>query len=133
MVEPVTPCEVLSRFIMQTNWYRLSDNCVKYAAFMPNPKNGETSVFRISGISERDIWKIGDREVGVLRNKPVLGRADIVPSFVFTKSLKVVPSEPPVRHANIVGWPEEKSEQTLIALQLAAEAIFHKKQVSDRT
>jgi hypothetical protein len=100
---------------------------------MPNPKNGETSVFRISGISERDIWKIGDREVGVLRNKPVLGRADIGASFVFMKGLKVVPSEPPVRHANIVGWPEEKSEQTLIALQLAAEAIFHKKPIIDPT
>jgi hypothetical protein len=133
MVEPLAPSEILSRFVIQTNWYKPSDNCVRYAAFMPNPKNGETSVFRISGISERDIWKIGDREVGVLRNKPVLGRADIGASFIYTKGLKVVPSEPPVRHANIVGWPEEKSEQTLIALQLAAEAIFHKKPIIDPT
>jgi hypothetical protein len=127
MVEPVTPSEVLSRFIMQTNWYNLSDNRVKYAALMPNPKNGETSVFRISGISDREVWEIGDREVGLKRDKPVLGRADIGVSFVITKGLKVVPSEPPVRHANIVGWPEEKSEQRLVALELAAEAIFYKK------
>jgi hypothetical protein len=132
MVEPLAPSEILSRFVMQTNWYRPSDNCVRYAAFMPNPKNGETSVFRISGISDRDIWEIGDREVGLKRDKPVLGRADIGVSFVFTKGLNVVPSEPPVRHANIVGWPEEKSEQTLIALELAARAIFQKKPVLDR-
>ena len=127
MVEPVTPSEVLSRFIMQTNWCSLSDNRVKYAAFMPNPKNGETSVFRISGISDREIWEIGHREVELRRDKPVLGRADVGSSFVVTKGLNVVPSEPPVRHANIVGWPEEKSEQRLIALELAAEAIFFKK------
>ncbi len=127
MVEPVIPSEVLSRFIMQTNWCRPSDNHVRYAAFMPNPKNGETSVFRISGISDREIWEIGHREVELRRDKPVLGRADVGSSFVVTKGLNVVPSEPPVRHANIVGWPEEKSEQRLIALELAAEAIFFKK------
>jgi hypothetical protein len=127
MVEPVTPCEVLSRFIMQTNWYRLSDNRVRYAAFMPNPKNGETSVYRISGISGREVWEIGDREVGLRRDKPILGRADIGASFVITKGLNVVPSEPPIRHANIIGWPEQKSEQRLVAIELAAEAIFYKK------
>jgi hypothetical protein len=127
MVEPVTPSEVLSRFIMQTNWYRLSDNRVRYAAFMPNPKNGETSVYRISGISDREVWEIGDREVGLRRDKPILGRADIGASFVITKGLNVVPSEPPIRHANIIGWPEQKSEQRLVAIELAAEAIFYKK------
>jgi len=127
MVEPVTPSEVLSRFIMQTNWYRLSDNRVRYAAFMPNPKDGETSVYRICGILEREVWEIGDREVGLKRYKPVLGRADIGASFVMMKGLSVVPSEPPARHANIVGWPEEKSEQRLVALELAAEAIFYEK------
>jgi hypothetical protein len=112
---------------MQTNWYKPSDNCARYAAFMPNPKNRETSVYRILGISDKEIWEIGDREVGQNRGKPILGRADVGASFVIKKGLNVVPSEPPVRHANIVGWPEEKSEQRLIALELAAEAIFYKK------
>jgi len=127
MVEPVIPSEVLSRFIMQMNWFRPSDNRVRYAAFMPNPKNGETSVFRISSISDREVWEIGGREVGLKRDKPLLGRADIGASFVITKELNVMPSEPPVRHANIAGWPEEKSEQRLVALELAAKAISYKK------
>lgn len=123
----VDPSEILSRFILQKDWYRPSDNSVKHAAFMPNPKNGETSVFRISGISHKEVWDIGDREVAKIRNKPILGRADIGASNVMAKDLKVLPIEPPVRHANITGWPEEKSKQILIALELAAEAHFHKK------
>lgn len=123
----VDPSETLSRFILQKDWYRPSDNSVKHAAFMPNPKNGETSVFRISGISHKEVWDIGDREVAKIRNKPILGRADIGASNVMAKDLKVLPIEPPVRHANITGWPEEKSKQILIALELAAEAHFHKK------
>ena len=123
----VDPSETLSRFILQKDWYRPSDNNVKHAAFMPNPKNGETSVFRISGISHKEVWDIGDREVAKIRSKPILGRADISASNVMAKDLKVLPTEPPIRHANITGWPEEKSKQKLIALELAAEALFHKK------
>ena len=86
MVEPITPSEVLSRFIMQTNWYKPSDNCVRYAAFMPNPKNGETSVFRISGISDREVWEIGNREVGLKRDKPVLAVAlELAAEAIFYK------------------------------------------------
>jgi hypothetical protein len=39
----------------------------------------------------------------------------------------VIPQEPPPRHANIIGWPEEKSEQKQIAMELAAEAQFYKR------
>ncbi len=62
---PIGSSETLSRFILQKKWYRTSDNSVRYAAFMPNPNNGETSVFRISGISDNEVWDIGDREVSM--------------------------------------------------------------------
>ena len=94
---------------------------------MPNPTNGQTSVFRIYDLSDKEVWDIGDREVASRIGKSVLGRADIGASNVMEKGLRAFPSEPPVRHANIVGWPEEKSEQRLISLELAAEALFHKK------
>lgn len=84
-MEPVILSEKLARFILQKNWYRTSDNSVKYAAFMPNPNNGETSVFRIFGIFDIKVWDIGDREVGTKRDKPILGRADIVASIVISK------------------------------------------------
>jgi len=127
MLVPIATSETLSRFILQKNWYRPSDSTVKYATFMPNPNNGQTSVFRIYGLSDKEVWDIGELEVAPRLVKPVLGRADIGVSNVMEKGLKILPSEPPKRHANIEGWPEEKSEQTLIAIELAAKSIFLKR------
>ena len=125
-MEPVDPSETLSRFVVYNKWIRSSINKVKYVAFTPDQK-GDTSVFRISGITNNDIWDIGDREVAPKRNRPILGRADINTAIVISNELKVIPSEPPERHADITDWPEEKSEQKQIALELAAESEFHKK------
>ncbi|MFQ5787651.1 MAG: hypothetical protein ACE5H1_06685 [Thermodesulfobacteriota bacterium] len=119
--------ESLSRFILQKKWYRISDHKVKHAAFMPNPDNGETSVFRTSGILGEEIWNIGDREVGIKRGKPILGRADIIAFVVMSRDLQIIPSEPPERHANITGWPDERSRQRMVALELATEAQLHLK------
>ncbi len=123
-MEPVNPLETLSRFVVSNRWIR-ADNTVRHTAFLPNPKNGETSVFRISGITDNEIWAIGESEVAPIQNKPILGRADIETSIVISKDLKVIPSEPPERHADITGWPEE-SKHKQIALELAAESEFHK-------
>ncbi len=122
MLAPVDPSETLSRFIMQSNWYRTSDNTVKYAAFMPNPSNNKTSVFRTSNLSTDEIWHIGDSEVSIKRGKPILGRADINAFNVTERHLEVDPNGSPERHANIVGWPEEKSKQKIIAIELSAVA-----------
>lgn len=124
---PVDPTESLSRFILQKNWYSASFNRVKHAAFMPNPINGETSVFRTSGVTNSEIWNIGDREVSIKRGKPILGRADVIASSVLSRELQIIPSEPPERHANITDWPNEKSKQKQIAIELAAEANLHLK------
>lgn len=129
---PVDPSETLSRFIFQKNWYGTSDYSVKYAAFMPNPKNGKTSVFRISDISDEEIWDIGDREVSVKRGKPILGRADIIAFVVMSKDLRIEPIEPPVRHANIAGWSDERSRQKLISLELAVEAQLNLRLMSPK-
>lgn len=123
---PLDLSEILSRFILQTNWFSSSENRVKYAAYIPN-RNGETSVFRTSGIANDEIWDIGDREVSIKRGKPILGRADIRVNNVVKKDLKIIPSEPPVRHANIIGWPDERSKQRVIAIELAAESLFYKR------
>ncbi len=124
-MEPVDLSETLSRFVLSRKWIR-ADSTVRHIVFTPDQK-GDTSVFRISGITNNEIWDIGDREVAPKRNRPILGRADVIASFVISKGLKVIPSEPPKRHADITDWPEEKSEQKQIALELAAEAEFYKK------
>ena len=124
---PVEQTETLSRFILQKNWYKPSTQTVRHTAFLPNPKNGQTSVYRTSEITDEEIWGIGDREVAVKRGKPVLGRADIIADVVISRDLVINPSEPPERHANITGWSDEPSKQRLIALELAAEAQLHLK------
>ena len=123
-MKPVDLSETLSRFVVYNRWIR-ADNTVRHIAFTPN-KNGATSVFRISGISDNEVWNIGEREVGMKRNKPILGRADITASII-SNHLEIIPSEPPERHADITGWPEEKDKQKDIALELAAKAKFNKK------
>lgn len=122
----IAPSETLSRFILQSNSIKTSNSTVKYTAFLPYP-HVELSVFRISGISDDEIWDIGDRAVAPKRGRQILGRADISALNVTTKDLEVRPNEPPARHANITGWPDEKSKQKEIALELAAEAQLHKK------
>jgi hypothetical protein len=82
-------------------------------------KNGETSVFRTSGISDDEIWSLGDRHI----QKEILGRGDIVTSKVTDKGLEVVPDDTPERHANILGWADydDRSKNISIALQLEDE------------
>ncbi|MFZ3136188.1 MAG: hypothetical protein WA126_02215 [Thermodesulfovibrionales bacterium] len=95
---------------------------------MPD-RNGETSVFRTSEISANNIWNIG-REVAKRRDKPLIGRADIITAVVVSNGLQAVPQEPPEKHANIIGWSSEKSEQKEVALILASEAIFRRNEAS---
>jgi hypothetical protein len=115
----IDPSENLSRFILQKNSYR-SDNTVRYSAFIPT-NAGKTSVFRTSDILEEEIWNIGVRVL----DKPILGRADIDVACVIAAELCVVPS-PPERHADIMGWPDERSERKMKAVLLADNARFIK-------
>lgn len=64
------------------------------------------------------------RNVSVLRNCTLYGRADIMANHVKQNNLTVEPSEPPLNHANIKGYPVEKSAQKLVAMELAAKAVF---------
>jgi len=123
-LEQVSSEENLTRYILHTNHFSILHKRVKYAAFMPAP-NGETSVFRISNLSDNEIWGIGDREVAQKRSQPLLGRADILALHILSNKLKIAPDNNPPRHANIIGWPREKSEQKLIAMELADNAQLH--------
>ncbi|MBF0537789.1 MAG: hypothetical protein HQL03_05995 [Nitrospirae bacterium] len=126
-MDSVKPEEKLTRFIFDSNEYRSSDKGLKHSAFMPNNK-GKTSVFRISGISDEEIWDIGEREVVPKKGKAMKGRADIPAYEVLKHNLSVDPEEPPPRHANIVSWNLNRQDQRLIAVKLAADANFIEKQ-----
>lgn len=90
------------------------------------PPDRRLSVFRISGLSEAEIWDIGEN-VGRQRDKALLGRADIEALPVYEVGLFIDPDDTPPRHANIIGWPDEDSAIKLAALELAKKAQLHLK------
>jgi hypothetical protein len=89
---------------------------LKAAGLIPF-KYVELSVYRVTGLDNRLIWKIGDVFVGSLRRRPVVARA-MFPASLIRDPLRVVSKEPPPRHADILTWPAEKNLQLSMAQQL---------------
>jgi hypothetical protein len=118
---PVDKNEILSRFILYSKWIR-GDNTIRPEAFVPHP-HIDLSVTRQKNITESKLWELGN-DVAVIRNRILHGRADIAAESIFLNRLIIEPSEPPLNHANIKGFPEEKSEQKLIAMELASKSEF---------
>ena len=127
MADIVGQEESLGRYLTQRDHFSRPDNAVRPRAFMP-PPSFRLSVFRIDGLSTEAVWDIGQREVINAMPQPsrtLYGMADIKVFKVQEKNLIVDPDNKPVRHANIIGWPEgseNKARRQSIAQELAAEA-----------
>jgi hypothetical protein len=121
--------EKLARFLPQSNLFTKSG--VKPAAFLPNPKNGETSVFRHGGENLPNLWSVGFKHIP--SNRTLHGAAIIKAHHVREALLEIVSKEPPDRHANIIDWPcdadpeMEKAKRKDLANQIAQHAeLFHR-------
>lgn len=125
MTFPVAPDELLARYITYSRWYRQQDQTVKQDAFIPPENPLELSVTRHINFTENDIWRIG-RSVAGGMGRNLHGRADIKTDCVIEQRLSVTPHPVPdnPNHANIVGWPLEKDERKMRALELAKAARF---------
>jgi hypothetical protein len=92
--------EDLARFITSSSQF--NSLMAKPAAFLPNPKHKNTSVFRHvpdwHGL--KSLWDAVSSSERSLHAVAVF-RAEAVRAA----QLDVCPEEPPERHANIVGWP----------------------------
>lgn len=113
----IAPEDPLARFIYSSSHFSRENQRVKHNAFTPGA-DGKTSVFQTKGLDEPATWMIGE-EVAAKRSQTLHARGDIVAADVSKARVTVAPSEPPPRHANIEGWPAEKSAQKLIAIDLA--------------
>ena len=122
MPPQVDPAEPITRYIFSSSHFSPQANRIKHNAFMP-PASGGTSVFRTSGLVETDIWAIG-QGISTQRSQQLHARGDLFSSDVLSVSLAVEPSEPPPRHANITGWPQEKDLIKLKAMELADKATL---------
>lgn len=82
-------------------------------------------MFRITDIDEDARWKLGVEQVEQVSDCTIEARGDIVASEVHAEALtfSLDPADH-FRHANIVGWPVEKSLMKAKAAQLALKAKF---------
>lgn len=118
--------EDLARFLKSKKHFSVTNNTVKHAAFIPNPRDGKTSVFRHSGEPTDALWNIGRISLG--EDVPIRGAAFIRAETVRAEHLEVAASEPPPRHANIENWPSAddpelaKAARKEVAMALASQA-----------
>lgn len=120
----VAPSERISRFVLSKHQFKSSAGKIKHNAFMP-PTSGGLSVYRTQELNEDDIWSIGTDYVAAPQGKTVYARGDLLAGQILGAKLGIesVPRPHP-RHADIVGWPQEKDEQKMCAVELANAATL---------
>lgn len=121
--DPVRGEEVLARFIFDRKHLRKSPSAtVKYNAFLPNPENNQTSVFRKVRMTDQE-YKDTKLKVEGERGRKIKGTALVDVATVTESGVAVRPEESQYRwHADIEGWPLKKDEAMAIAQRIAAKA-----------
>ena len=121
----ISPDEKLTYFISSRSGFAPTKNEVKKSAFSPTTKSpNELSVYRISSLTENQVWEIGRIHVeGKIRIK---ARADFSASifyenqFFSQKNIKVIPAPHPHElHANITPIPTNIEDRDEIFRELA--------------
>ena len=90
----------LTRFIRHNSHCR--GGKVQPDVFIPRHNSVDVSVYVISDLLEHQIWNIACNYL----TTPTVARADIFVENVCDNKLKVIPDNPPPRHANITPFPE---------------------------
>ena len=98
-----------TRFLTQGDHYKAA--VVKPAAFLPNPRDKETSVSRHGRAPLERLWEIGAVAAG---QRPLHGAAIVKAGVVRTATLEIFSDEPPHRHAVIRGWPWDGSDPDIL-------------------
>ena len=81
---------------------------------------GRTSVYRVHGLGHGEIEDIGRVHVAQPRGKVLSGRTECQSVNLTNVGLDIIPDpEPHPRHANVTGWPEDKSEQLDVIAEFA--------------
>ena len=116
--------EWLARFVIYSKWIRSSDQSIRPDAFIP-PQNLQLSVTRHLGLSEAEIWQLGQAVADKRPARPY-GRADLQAAEARRHSLHIEPEpiENNPNHAHITNWPADKPTQKIISLELSASAKF---------
>jgi hypothetical protein len=121
---PVHDEELLARFILFSGWF-WKGQTVRPDCFIPHPYP-DLSVTRHFGLSESQLWRIGQETANARPKATLYGRADLKTVDARRQKLQVTaaPLRKNLNHANITGWPPDKPSQKVIAQELAASATF---------
>jgi len=118
--------EDLARFLTQSSQFNAF--MAKPAAFLPNPKDRETSVSRHGSEPREGLWAIG---FAAAAGRNLHGAAIVKAIVIRATQLEVLADEPPPRHAVIRGWPWDeidpelqKAKQKEIAAIIASQAVL---------
>lgn len=122
----VPPDEKLTRFISSKSGFSIAKKVVSYRAFIPPRKSPqELSVYRISTLTENEIWEIGKEYVQ--GENEIKARADFLAKVVYENNLIVI-ADTQVHglHANISPLPmdREDRDEILRELALASELVI---------
>jgi hypothetical protein len=123
-IPDVSPDEALARYVMHSSHIRRSNQTIKADAFMPHPHR-QLSVTRHLAATESELWLFGE-QVAAVTGKTLHGRGDIRVAVCLAQKLVVdaAPTEANPNHADVSGWPDDKAAQKIIALEIAAAAVF---------
>lgn len=116
--------EDIARFLTQSSHF--NTRVAKPAAFLPNPKDRETSVSRHGREPSDLLWNLGSAAAG---DRTLYGAAIFKAHVARDVGLNLAAAEPPDFHAAIRGWPwldhdpaEQKAQQKERAILLASAA-----------
>jgi hypothetical protein len=116
--------ETASRYLIERGHFSPENSRVKPKALEPARKDHKTSVFRISGLADPEIWSFGNEYVARPLGKALLGRGDLIVGEIKALGLAIEVDDNPPRHANIAGWPLEKEKWKSLSQELAAIATL---------
>lgn len=122
--------EMIARFLTSKNHFAKSTGRIKYGSYLP-ALDGETSVFRVSGINRQEISYIGEKYVRNPRVKKggsctIYGWSKVKAGVILKTKLVIEPEPTPhPRHANLTNWLDTKIERQQQATDIANKATFY--------
>ncbi|NOQ80510.1 MAG: hypothetical protein GQ546_14060 [Gammaproteobacteria bacterium] len=126
----VDSSEIIARFLTSSSHVAKSKGRIKYASYLPAP-DGETSVYRVSGISNHEIDDIGDKYVREPRIKnggkcTIHGWSEVEAIVILNTKIIIEPKTiPHARHANLKNWLDTRIERIKQATDIANKATYH--------
>lgn len=111
--------EDIARFLTQSSQFNTT--MVKPAAFLPNPKDRETSVSRHGKEPADRLWRLGLLAAG---ERTLYGAALLKAHVIRGAGLEMAADEPPEFHAVIRSWPWLANDPELQRAQQKERAIL---------